>query len=134
MKLIQPPPPEPLSSTNCHSNNNRLRRRPDLTLPLPLRDSHSDEANRLWARVSDLGFFSRNLITNPWLSEHLSRLLILLLPLFLSLLWNSSGFFGRKKKSSFFIIWANDDNIIILADFSDIIKSMPSVSQGMQLL
>ncbi|KAL9356337.1 hypothetical protein Peur_049590 [Populus x canadensis] len=48
MKLFQPPPPEPLSSTNCHSNNNRLRRRPDLTLPLPLRDSHSDEANRLF--------------------------------------------------------------------------------------
>uniref|UniRef100_U5FHV5 Uncharacterized protein n=1 Tax=Populus trichocarpa TaxID=3694 RepID=U5FHV5_POPTR len=29
-----------------------------------------DEANCLWIRVSDLGFFSRNLITNPWLSEH----------------------------------------------------------------
>ncbi|KAL9343110.1 hypothetical protein Peur_063541 [Populus x canadensis] len=38
-----------------------------------------DEANCLWIRVSDPGFFSRNLITNPWLSEHPSFFLSFLL-------------------------------------------------------
>uniref|UniRef100_A0A6N2LBC4 Protein kinase domain-containing protein n=1 Tax=Salix viminalis TaxID=40686 RepID=A0A6N2LBC4_SALVM len=38
MKPVQPPPPQPLSSTSRHTTNSRPRRRPDLTLPLPQRD------------------------------------------------------------------------------------------------
>ncbi|KAJ6959303.1 hypothetical protein NC653_037581 [Populus alba x Populus x berolinensis] len=90
-----------------------------------------DEANCLWIRVSDPGFFSRNLITNPWLSEHPSffyhsfytPLRFLMFFIFLGLfLWDK--FAVLEKKFSLLGNWAYDDNIIILADFSELIKSM----------
>jgi len=56
----------------------------------------------MWTRVSDLGIFTQNLITNPWLSEHISwklaldsSLLILVLKAYL----------------------AYDDNILYLSGF-----------------